>query len=137
MLYFFIFIFSSQLLDELSHKMMLIYELYSELYTYVMDIFFYNGKSRVKAMRAFRGVSAALLNRFLSTEPKTFEQIEKYLDTACLHPTGRHWVYNFILPILFVHQFERAEKEGNMHLKQVTLERMLKYFFLAGHIHYA
>ena len=60
----------------------------------------FNWKSLVKAMRAFRGVSAALLKRFLSTGLKTFEQIEQYLDIACLHPTGRHWVNNF-LHILF------------------------------------
>ena len=52
----------------------------------------FNWKSLVKAKRAFRGVSAALLKRLLSTGLKTFEQIEQYLDTACLHPTGRHWV---------------------------------------------
>ena len=60
----------------------------------------FNGKSWVKAMRSFRGVSAFLLKRFLSTGSKTFEQIEHYLDVAHLqHPT------------LLVHQFERAEKE--------------------------
>ena len=64
-------------------------------------------------MRAFRGVSAALLKQFLSTGLKTFEQIEQYLDTACLHPTGRHWVNNFLLPTLIVHQFER---EGGQHI---------------------
>ena len=71
----------------------------------------FNGKSWVKAMRAFRGVSAALLKRYLSTGENTFEQIEQYLDTARLHPTGRHWVDNFLLPTLLVHQFERAERE--------------------------
>ena len=90
----------------------------------------------MKAMRAFHGVSAALLKQFLSTGPKTFEQIEQYLDTACLHPSGHHWVNNFLLPTL-LHQFERAEREGNIHLKQVTLECMMKYFFLAGHVQYA
>ena len=86
----------------------------------------------MKAMRAFRGVSAAQLKQFLSTGPKTFKQIEQYLDTACLHPTGCHWVNNFLLPTHLVHQFERAEREGNIHLKQVVLERKMKYFFLAG-----
>ncbi len=31
--------------------------------------------------------SAALLKRFLSTKPNTFEQIQQYLDNARLHPT--------------------------------------------------
>ena len=88
-------------------------------------------------MRSFRGVSAVLLKRFLSTGLKTFEQIEQYLNTACLHPTGQHWVDNFLLPTLLVHQFERAEREGDIYLKQLTMERMMKYFFLAGHVQYA
>jgi len=97
----------------------------------------FNGKSWVKAMRAFRGVSAALLERFLSTGPKTFEQIQEYLDTARLHPTGRHWVDNFLIPTLLIHQFERAEREGDIALKHHTMECMMKYFFLAGHVQYA
>ncbi len=56
----------------------------------------FNGKSWVKAMRSFRGVSAALLKWFLSTGLKTFEQIQQYLDTARLHPTGWHWVDKFL-----------------------------------------
>ncbi|MCG7883058.1 MAG: hypothetical protein JAY96_15870 [Candidatus Thiodiazotropha endolucinida] len=97
----------------------------------------FNGKSWVKAMRAFRGVAAALLQRLLSSGQKTFEEIEQYLETARLHPTGRHWVDNFLLPTLLIHQFERAEREGDIHLKHLTLKRMMKYFFLAGHVQYA
>ena len=94
----------------------------------------FNGKSWVKALRSFRAVSAALLERFLSSGPKTFEEIDEYLAVARLHPTGRHWVDNFLLPTLLIHQFERAERECDYHLKQLTMERMLKYFFLAGHV---
>ena len=97
----------------------------------------FNGKSWVKAMRSFRGVSAALMRTFLSTGFKTFEEVVHYLDTARLHPTGRHWVDNFFLPTLLVHQFERAEREGDVDLKLLTLQRMMKYFFLAGHVHNA
>ncbi len=61
-------------------------------------------------MRAFRSVSVALLKRFLSTEAKTFDQINQYLDTARLHPTCQHWVDNLIVPTLLVHQFERVER---------------------------
>src|SRR6478609_6874294 len=53
----------------------------------------------------------------------------------------RHCTYtvldNFLLPTLLVHQFERAEREGDFYLKQLTMERMMKYFFLAGHVQYA
>ena len=86
---------------------------------------------------SFRAVSAALLKRFLSSGPKTFEEIDEYLAVARLHPMGRHWVDNLSLSTLLIHQFERAEREGDYYLKQLTMERMLKYFFLAGHVQYA
>ena len=76
------------------------------------------------------------MKRFLSSGPKTFEEIDEYLAVARLHPVGRHWVDNFLLPTLLIHQFERAEREGDYHLKQFTMEPMLKYFFLAGHVQY-
>ncbi|KAH3748407.1 hypothetical protein DPMN_182852 [Dreissena polymorpha] len=73
----------------------------------------------------------------MATGPKSFEQIEEYLETACSHPTGMHWVDNFLLPTLLVHQFERAERDGDIDLKLVVLKRMVKFFFLAGHEQYA
>ena len=94
----------------------------------------FNGKSWVKALRSF---SAALLKHFLSSGPNTFDEIDEYLAVARLHPTGRHWVDNFLLLTLLIHQFERAEREDDYYLKQLTMERMLKYFFLAGHVQYA
>ncbi len=97
----------------------------------------FNGKSWVKTMQPFQSVSAALLKQLLSTGPKTFEQIHQYLDTACLHPTGQHWVDKFLTPTLLVHQFEHAEREGNNYLTKQTTERIMKYFFLASHVQYA
>ena len=44
----------------------------------------------MKALRYFRSVLAELLKRFLSSGPKTFEEIDEYLTVARLHPTGRH-----------------------------------------------
>ena len=109
----------------------------SALYVYVAAAYrgmtgIFKGKSCVKATSSLRAVSAALLNRFLSSGTKTFEETDEYLAVARLHPTGRHWVDNCLLPTLLIQQFERAEREGDYHLKQLTMERMLKYFFLAG-----
>ena len=89
----------------------------------------FNRKSWVKAMRYFRAVSAALLKRFLSSGPKIFEEMEEYLAIARLHP-GMHWVDNFFLPTLLIHQYERAEREGDYFLKESTMEWILKYFQL-------
>ena len=44
---------------------------------------------------------------------------------------------NFLLPTVLIHQFERAEREGDCYLKQLTMARMVKYFFLAGHVQYS
>ncbi len=96
-----------------------------------------NGKSWVRALRAYRSVAAALLKSFLSTGRKTFDDIMTYLEEVRKHPTGRHWVDNFLVPTLLVHQFVRAEREGDFYFQQFTLKRMLKYFFIAGHVQYA
>lgn len=96
-----------------------------------------NGKAWVCAMRAFRMVSAALLQHFLQGSVKTFDEISAYVEDSRQHPTGRHCVDNFVKPTLLAHQFLRAEREGDWLLQQLCLERMLPYFFSAGHIHYA
>ena len=57
--------------------------------------------------------AAALSQRFLSTGQKTFDGIVQYLKTARIHLTDQHWVDNLLLPILLIHQFERAEQKMN------------------------
>ena len=96
-----------------------------------------SGKSWVKTLRAFRSIAAGLLKSFLSTGRKTFNDIIMYLEKVRENPTGRHWVDNFIVPTLLIHQFVRAEREGDFHFQQYTLKKMLKYFFIAGHVQYA
>ena len=59
------------------------------------------------------------------------------MEEARKHPTGSHWVDNFLKPTILAHQFIRAEREGNWLFQQLCLERMLPYFFSAGHFHYA
>ena len=68
-----------------------------------------NGK--VRSMRAFRMVTAALLYDFLKDCPKTFEEISQYFDTARELATGRLWVDCLIRPTLIAHQFECAERD--------------------------
>ena len=34
-------------------------------------------------------------------------------------------------------QFEHAEREGIIHLKQLAMECIMQYFFLAGYVQYA
>ena len=96
-----------------------------------------SGKSWARLMRAFRVVSTAILMTFLTIGHKTLQQLCSYLETCSQHPTGKHWVDNMIKPTLLVHQLLRAEREADFMLQQLTLERMLPYFFAAGHHHYA
>ena len=96
-----------------------------------------NGNAWVMSMRAFCMVTAALLQQFISNGGKTFLEISDYIDDARHHSTGRHWVDNFIKPMLLAHQFLCAEREGDWLFQQLWLERMLHYFFIAEHIHYA
>ena len=95
-----------------------------------------SGKSWGRAMRAFRMVSTALLMSFFTTGPKTF-QLCNYLESCRQHPTGKHWVDNLIKPTLLVHQLLRSDREADFLLQQLTLERMLPYFFAADHHQYA
>ena len=61
---------------------------------------------------------------------KTFEDVEQYFDAArCYltgYPTGLHWVDNFLLLNLLIHQFEHAGKEGDINLKLLTLKHMME-----------
>ena len=96
-----------------------------------------SGSSWVKALRAFRMVTSTLLHNFLSTGQKTFDDLSSYFDEVRLLPTGRHWVDNFIIPTLLVHQLVRAEREGDFYLQKYALSKLLIYLFAAGHFHYA
>ncbi len=87
-----------------------------------------NAKEWVRAMRAFRMVTAALL-QCLQNGEKTFNEISEYVEGVRHHPTGRNWVDNLVKPTLLVHQFLRAESEGDWLFQQLCLERMLSYFF--------
>ena len=89
------------------------------------------GKPWVRAMRAFSMISSILLQSFLEIDFKSWKQICEYLEKARLHPTGRHWVDNLITPTLLVYQLLRSERE------QMCIKRLLPYFFIAGHHHYA
>ncbi len=96
-----------------------------------------NGKTWVRAMRAFRMVTAALLQHCLKNGEKTFNEISEYVEGVRHYPTGRHCVDNLVKPTLLVHQFLRAEREGDWLFQQLCLERMLPYFFSTCHVHYA
>jgi hypothetical protein len=63
--------------------------------------------------------------------------LSNYLDVCRQHPTGKFWIDNLIIPTMLIHQLLRSEREGYFQLQQLALERMLPYFFVAGHHNYA
>ena len=96
-----------------------------------------NGKAWPQALRAYRMLAAALLNNFLSEGEKSSEDIDNYLKTEDIYPTRKLWVDCLIKPTFIAHQFIRAEREGDILLREKCLKDMLPYFFAAGHQHYA
>ena len=100
---------------------------YSALGLYVIAVYggirgLYNGKSWMKAMRLFQSEAAALLQRFLSIRQKAFDGIEQYskqlIYIQLLHT---RWII-LLMPTLLIHQFEPAEWEGEVQLKQLKMK---------------
>ena len=98
-----------------------------------------NGKNWPRAMRALRMVYTVLLSDFLYKEGSipTFEDLSIFLEKACKTPTGQLWVDCLIRPALIAHMFIKAQREGDSLLHVHCLQKMLPYFFAAGHWHYA
>lgn len=96
-----------------------------------------NGKAWPQALRAYRMITAALVHDYLKDGPKSYEEIEAHLEDYRKHPTGRLWVDCLIKPTLIALRFMRAEREGDLLLREHCLAEMLPYFFATGHHHYA
>ena len=92
---------------------------------------------KVRAMRAFRMVTASRLENFLQANENKFDDILAHIEDARKHLLGRHWVNNLLMPTLLAHQFLRAERErdGNWLFQQLCIERMLLYILLQCGLH--
>ena len=94
------------------------------------------GKPRVRAMRSFRMASSILLHSFLQTGFRTWEEMRVPGDgtpASYWSSLGRQRHH----PTLLVHQLVRFEREGDWLIQQLCIKRLLPYFFVAGHQHYA
>ena len=89
------------------------------------------GKPWVRVMRSFRMASSILLHSFLQTVFRTWEEIREYLEKARLHPTGRHWVDNLIIPPCLSTSWCASRGRGIGS----SSSSLLPYFFFAGHHH--
>ena len=79
-------------------------------------------------------VAATLLQRFMLNCQKFIDDIEQYLETTLIQSKGPHWVDNFVLPKLLIHQLEDAEREVEVHLKQLMKEPNVEVVLLHGHV---
>ena len=96
-----------------------------------------NGKAWPKAVRGFRMVLTALLEPLILAGNTTVVEITEELEKARQSRTGRLWVDCFITPLVIIHLYLRAEREGNWLLHIYALQRMIPYFFAAAHWNYA
>ena len=95
------------------------------------------GKVWPKALRGLRMVVEALLQPFIISGATTLSSLEEVLENARGSRTGRLWVDCLIKPVSILLLYIRAEREGNWLLHLHSLQRMLPYFFAAGHWNYA
>ena len=96
-----------------------------------------NGKAWPKAIRGLRMVVCALLEPLILSGKTTVHEIEEELQKVCQSRTGRLWVDCLITPVLIIHLYLRAEREGDWLLHMYALKRMIPYFFAANHWKYA
>ena len=95
------------------------------------------GKNFPMNVRALRMVVEELLREKISTFTSYDEMVEKLDEKASQSRTAKHWVSNLIKPVLIMMLYLRAEREGDWALHLYAVDKMLPYFFAAGHINYA
>jgi len=93
-----------------------------------------NGKAWPKAVRGLHMVAAAILDDSINCGATRVEALVDELDGL---PTGRMWIDCLIMPVVIIHMFLRAEREGDWLLHLYCVKQMLPYFFSAGHWNYA
>lgn len=95
-----------------------------------------NGKAWPKAVRGLRMVVVTLLEDVITSGDVDIENINLLLENIRKTATGRLWVDCLILPVYILHLFIRSQREGDWLLEMHCLQRMLPYFFAAGHCNY-
>ena len=83
------------------------------------------GKSWPNALRAYRLITTALLEDFVQSGAKTYQELSEYLEAVRDKPVGRLWVDCLIKPTLLALQLLRAHRDGNFLHQQVSLEAMM------------
>ena len=96
-----------------------------------------NGKKFPQNVRALRIVTEELLRNTLENF-NGYSDLEGYLNDLCSQSrTAKLWVDCLIRPVLLMMMYVRAEREADWPLHLEAVEKMLPYFFAAGHHNYA
>ena len=95
------------------------------------------GKKFPMNVRALRFVLLELLFDY-KEEMSRYDDLDSFIASrSTTNRLSKHWVENFIKPVLLVLLYIRAEREGEFALHLYACERMIPYFFAAGHWNYA
>ena len=82
-------------------------------------------------------VVTCLLEPYVVDGNTSYEMLNDILNDARSSRTGRVWVDCLILPVVILHLFIKAVRESDWDRHLYYLQRMLPYFFAAGHWNYA
>ena len=98
-----------------------------------------SGKKFPQNIRALRLVVEELLRGIIDETGSTcYSDLMKVLEhRATQSHTTKVWLENLITPVLIMMLFVRAEREGDWPLHLLATQKMLPYFFAAGHFNYA
>ena len=66
-----------------------------------------------------------LLEDFVQSGAKTYQELSEYLEAVRDHPVGRLWMDCLIKPTLLALQLLRAQRDGDFLHQQVILEAMM------------
>ena len=95
------------------------------------------GKNFPQNTRALRIVVEEILNPLVK-ESTSFDNLMDLLkDKSQQSRTAKLWVECLIKPVFLMMMFVKAEREANWLLHLECVERILPYFFAAGHVNYA
>lgn len=95
------------------------------------------GKYFPQNVRALRLLLEEVLGATLENIHSVEELTVQLTEIAANSHTAKLWIDGFVGPMLTIFLYIRAEREGEWALHLASVEKMLPYFFAAGHPNYA
>ena len=95
------------------------------------------GKKSPMNVRVLRFAILELLRNHVE-EMDSFKDFDNFLESCSSKSVlSKHWVVNFIRPVMLLLIYIRAEREEDFALHLYACCKMMPYFFPAGHTNYA